>query len=56
MASFLAETPAQYERDLRSEQHEWKRSKDASAKWTWGNKIDLYSDDSPRPLGKPSEV
>lgn len=30
------ETPAQYERDLRSANKQWKRGKDASAKWSHG--------------------
>lgn len=36
MAAF--ETPAQYERDIRSGQKEWKRTKDSSAKWSHGHK------------------
>jgi hypothetical protein len=33
-ASF--ETPAQFERDLRSANHGFKRTKDSSAKWSYG--------------------
>lgn len=37
MATATPETPAQYERDLRSANHEWKRSKDANVKWSYGS-------------------
>ncbi|KAK7748888.1 hypothetical protein SLS53_000912 [Cytospora paraplurivora] len=37
MATTTPETPAQYERDLRSANQEWKRSKDASVKWSYGS-------------------
>jgi hypothetical protein len=34
--SAFKESPAQYERDLRSANKEWKRAKDSSAKWSHG--------------------
>ncbi len=43
------ESSAQFERDLRSANKEWKRSKDSSAKWSHGHRpsagvrLDLYS-------------
>lgn len=37
MAATISETPAQYERDIRSANQEWKRSKDARAKWSYGS-------------------
>ncbi|CAN8103081.1 unnamed protein product [Discula destructiva] len=71
MDSFGTESPAQYERDLRSEHHEWKRTKDANAKWLFGTTVPgAYQpgsrlwwqegagdvDVKPRPKGKPSEI
>lgn len=70
MATVIAETPAQYERDLRSGQKEWKRGKDANVKWSYGatpprqaplwspSASDLDDDASfkARPLGKPSDA
>lgn len=32
------ETPAQYDRDLRSANKEWKRSKDSTSKWSFGSR------------------
>ncbi|KUI68803.1 hypothetical protein VM1G_04159 [Cytospora mali] len=37
MAAIITETPAQYERDIRSANQEWKRGKDASVKWSYGS-------------------
>lgn len=62
----MNETPAQFERDLRSANKEWKRSKDSSSKWTHGAKPlrgvwNLSATDSEgesvknRPMGKFSE-
>lgn len=68
MATVIADTPAQYERDLRSGQKEWKRGKDANVKWCYGatpprqaplwSASDLDDDASfkARPLGKPSDA
>lgn len=70
MATFLAESPAQYERDLRSGQQEWKRGKDANVKWSYGATspkqvpfwsppaVDMEEDPGfkARPLGKPSDA
>ena len=36
MSAAAFETPAQYERDFRSANKEWKRDKDASTKWALG--------------------
>lgn len=69
MATFMSEiadSPAQYERDLRSEHQDWKRTKDNTTKWSYGStasqptswwslsqKVD-EDGDRIRPLGKPS--
>ncbi|PSS02255.1 hypothetical protein BD289DRAFT_255575 [Coniella lustricola] len=67
MAASFTESPAQFERDLRSANKEWKRGKDANAKWSygstspntwWASTVDADNDTSfskARPLGKPSE-
>ena len=39
MSDFIYETPAQHERDLRSANKDWKRSKDASTKWALGGDV-----------------
>lgn len=63
MAATIPETPAQYERDFRSANQEWKRSKDASVKWSYGSTAawygqlpsDVESENfRARPIGKPS--
>lgn len=68
MAIPMTETPAQFERDLRSGHKEWKRGKDANVKWSygatsphsWWNAPTLDEEQDPsfkaRPLGKPSDV
>lgn len=65
MAATITESPAQYERDFRSANQEWKRGKDASVKWSYGSTAtapwygslpsDVESENfKARPLGKPS--
>ncbi|KAF3767469.1 hypothetical protein M406DRAFT_350576 [Cryphonectria parasitica EP155] len=66
-ATPIAESPAQFDRDLRSANQEWKRDKDADVKWSYGTKRDFLwypplssdADMDPsfkrRPLGKPSD-
>ncbi|ROW09564.1 hypothetical protein VMCG_02300 [Cytospora schulzeri] len=66
MAATISEAPAQYERDFRSANHEWKRGKDARAKWSYGSTAtapwygclppDVESENfKAQPLGKQSE-
>lgn len=68
MAASITETPAQFERDLRSANKEWKRGKDANVKWSYGatdpparwsaSTMDDAEDTGfkVRPIGKPSDV
>lgn len=68
MAAFINETPAQFERDLRSANKEWKRGKDANVKWSyggtdsraWWSSTAIHEvEDSTikiRPVGKPSDA
>ena len=57
------EAPAQYERDLRSANKEWKRGKDFNTKWSNGARplantrydLDLDEDAKVRPRRKVSE-
>lgn len=67
MANLINETPAQYERDLRSANKEWKRGKDANVKWSYGattphnwlsHAFDAEIDPTfkARPLGKASDL
>lgn len=67
-ASIIESSPAQFERDLRSANKEWKRGKDANVKWSYGattpqpwlspSTLDEAEDPTfrPRPVGKPSNV
>lgn len=67
MTAPIVEAPAQFERDLRSANKEWKRGKDSNAKWLYGTKTqekgwypryDAEEDASfkARPLGKASDL
>lgn len=68
MAATTFESPAHFERDLRSANKEWKRGKDANVKWSYGatsphswmSPPALDAEEDPafkaRPLGKPSDL
>lgn len=67
MAAPIVESAAQFERDLRSANQEWKRGKDSNVKWSfgarsqekgWYPRYDKEDDASikTRPIGKASDL